>query len=140
MSGLPGFVLYRVSPAVDRRSVHSPFRNDGGQRQAGRRGGTRGLLRRDANASGAIASDSRQAARPVRIAYLPLPGGIPDATEDLTTMMEAGAQLQVQRGRVHDVLRTCCSRSTTPSIELAPLIREPLRYFNSPASKGRRHG
>jgi flagellar basal body rod protein FlgC len=26
---------------------------------------------------------------PVRIAYLPLPGGIPDATEDLTTMMEA---------------------------------------------------
>jgi hypothetical protein len=28
-------------------------------------------------------------AGPVRIAYLPLPGGIPDATEDLTTMMEA---------------------------------------------------
>lgn len=26
---------------------------------------------------------------PVRIAYLPLPAGIPDATEDLTTMMEA---------------------------------------------------
>jgi hypothetical protein len=28
-------------------------------------------------------------AAPVRVAYLPLPGGIPDATEDLTTMMEA---------------------------------------------------
>lgn len=28
-------------------------------------------------------------AGPVRIAYLPLPGGIPDATEDLTTMAES---------------------------------------------------
>ncbi len=26
---------------------------------------------------------------PVRIGYLPLPGGIPDASEDLTTMLEA---------------------------------------------------
>jgi hypothetical protein len=26
---------------------------------------------------------------PVRIGYLPLPRGIPDATEDLTTMLEA---------------------------------------------------
>ena len=42
---------------------------------------------------GATTQEQSQAAAggggPVRIAYLPLPGGIPDATEDLTTMMEA---------------------------------------------------
>jgi hypothetical protein len=35
------------------------------------------------------AQGTSSGAGPVRIAYLPLPGGIPDATEDLTTMMEA---------------------------------------------------
>lgn len=35
------------------------------------------------------AQEASSGAAPVRIAYLPLPASIPDATDDLTTMMEA---------------------------------------------------